>query len=164
MRWRRKDPGPRLDTGERTLAWCAAEGGAVLAGSRDALHLIDGDTQRRIPWHEIEAADWSRDDSVLRVSEVGEWGEVRPEHRFTVSEPGLLLQLVRERVTSTVVLQRHVLVRGRRGVRVIARRATSGPREIRWFFEYDEGVDPEDEHVRRVAQAALAQAREEVGA
>ena len=158
---------PKLATGEKVLAWCEASepAGAVLAGTRDALHLVpaDGGDPTRIPWHEIEAADWNRDDSIVRISEVGTWGEARPEHRFTVTEPGLLLQLVRERVTATVVLQRHLPVHGRRGVRVIARRPTSGSREIAWFFEYDRGLDPADEDVRRVAQAALAQAREEVG-
>ena len=63
---------------------------------------------------------------MLRVSEVGAWGEPRPEHRFVIDEPGRLLELVRERVTASVVLQRHVPVDGRRGVRVIARRAPGG--------------------------------------
>lgn len=152
-----------VDAGERVLAWCEAEEptGAVLAGTLDALYLLP--EGRRIPWQEVQAADWERDDGVLTVSEVGSWGEQRPEHRFIVETPGRLLELVRERVTASVVFQRHVPVRGRRGVRVIARRAASGDREISWIYEYDEGVDPDDPEVRRVARAALLRAREEVG-
>ena len=100
---------------------------------------------------------------MLRVSEVGTWGEHRPEHRFTIEEPGRLLELVRERVTASVVLQRHVPVQGRRGVRVIARRAPRGDRPVVWLFEYDAGVDPEDPEVQRAAREALAAAQEEVG-
>ena len=59
-----------------------------------------------------------------------------------------MLELVRERVTASVVLQRHVAVSGRRGLRVIARRAPRGNAPVDWFFEYDAGVDPDDAEVR----------------
>ena len=103
------------------------------------------------------------DSETLRVTEVGTWGQERPAYSFVLAEPALLLQLVRERVTATVVLQRHVAIRGKRGVRVIARRAPTGARELSWLFEYDEGVDPEDPFVEHAAQEALAAARDEVG-
>ena len=70
---------------------------------------------------------------------------------------------MRERVTATVVLQRHVPIRGTRGVRVIARRAPAGGRGLSWFFEYDEGIDPVDPFVDHAAQEALAAAQDEVG-
>ena len=65
-----------------------------------------------------------------------------------MTEPGRLLELVRERITASVVLQRHVPIAGKRGVRVIARRRAAGSRELSWLFEYDEGIDP-DRPVRR---------------
>ena len=144
---------------ERMLASTTAASGETVAGSRDALFVGD----RRIPWEEVEAADWDSDSDTLRVSEVGAWGEERREHSVVLEEPGRLLELVRERVTASVLLQRHVRVRGRRGVRVVARRAPSGDRPIAWFFEYDEGVDPDDPEVRAAATATLASCREEVG-
>ena len=61
------------------------------------------------------------------------------------------------------MLQRHVLVAGRRGLRVIARRAPRGDRPIAWFYEYDEGVDPDDPAVQAAAEAALATMQAEVG-
>jgi len=150
--------------GERVLAWCRDDDGTVLAGSRDAFHVVpqDGPTVR-IAWEDVEAADWDDDTEVLRVSEVGRWGERRPEHSFSVGEPGRLVELVRERVTASVVLQRHVPVTGRRGLRVIARRAPRGDQPLRWVYEYDEGVDPDDPQVRELARRALAEARDEVG-
>lgn len=144
---------------ERVLASAVAESGETVAGTRDALLIGD----RRVPWEGVEAADWDKDTSVLRVSEVGSWGEERVEHALTLEEPGRLLELVRERVTASVVLQRHVTLDGRRGLRVIARRAPSGDQAIGWFYEYDEGVDPDDPAVRSAARAALASLREEIG-
>ncbi len=111
--------------------------GQVVGGTRDALYV-----PQRLPWEQLEAADWDSETSELRVSEVGSWGAVRPEHRFAIEEPGRLLELVRERVTASVLLQRHVPINGRRGVRVIARRAPGVPSEISWIYEYDEGDRP----------------------
>lgn len=150
----------RSGAGDRLLASTVAATGEIIGGSRDALYLGD----RRVPWEEIEAADWDREESLFRVAEVGVWGEKRVEHAFTIDEPGRLLELVRERVTASVVLQRHVPVAGRRGLRVIARRAPRGDRPIAWFFEYDEGIDPDDPAVRAVATEALTALRGEVGA
>jgi hypothetical protein len=167
---RRTRPPIQVEAGERVLAWAeAAEG--VVAGTRDALYLRVGGSSSssaepvvtRIAWETVEAADWDRETSVLRFSEVGTWGEARPEHRLTIEEPGRLLELVRERVTASVVLQRHVTVAGRRGLRVIARRAPSGSGRVQWVYEYDEGLDPDDPVVREVARATLQAMRSEVG-
>jgi hypothetical protein len=148
-----------LGLGAEVLAAAVAEDGTPVAGTRDALHL----GRRRIPWEAIEKADWDSETSTLAVSEVGTWGAPRPVHRLVVPDPGRLLELVRERVTASVVLQRHVPVRGRRGLYVIARRAPRGDRPLSWVYEFDEGIDPDDPAVRELAERALAEARSEVG-
>jgi len=159
VRLRRNTPPVEVEPGEKVLAWAPAVDG-VVAGTRAALYLPGG---RRLPWEQVEAADWDNDTDTLKVSEVGAWGEPRPTYSFVLEEPNRLLQLVRERVTATVVLQRHVPIRGTRGLRVIARRAPTGEREVTWLFEYDEGIDPADPFVDHAAQEALAAARDEVG-
>ena len=161
MRLRRGTP-PRVDVGpgEAVLAWAETPDGVVLAGTRDAAYLAG----ERLPWEQVEAADWDRDSEMFRISEVGRWGEPRREHAFSLPEPGRFLELVRERVTASVVLQRHVPVAGGQGVRVVARRAPRGDRPVTWFYEYDEGVDPDDPGVRAAAEAALRVAQEDVGA
>lgn len=166
----RRPPRVRVERGERLLADTAAQE-AHLGGTRDALYVVrpvGGGAMSltetvRIPWEEVEKADWDGETSTLTVVEVGSWGEERPVHVFTLTEPGRMLELVRERVTASVVLQRHVAVRGRRGVRVVARRAPRGDRPIAWFYEYDEGIDPDDPEVRRIAEDALEAARTDVG-
>ena len=161
MRLRRNGPPVEVPAGERVLSWAESASG-VVAGTREALYL-PGPPPRRVPWEQVEAADWDLDTDTLRVSEVGTWGEPRPSYELTMTEPGRLLELVRERITASVVLQRHVPIRGKHGVRVIARRAPSGSRELSWLFEYDEGVDPADPFVEHAAREALTAAQNEVG-
>jgi hypothetical protein len=168
VRLRRSTPSLESAAGEKVLAWAAAPSSGssstsgVVAGTLEALYL-PGPPERRVPWEQVEAADWDVESETLTITEVGSWGEARPVHTLTLTEPARLLQLVRERVTATVVLQRHVAIRDKRGVRVIARRAPSGRRELSWLFEYDEGIDPADPFVDQAAREALSAAREEVG-
>ena len=166
---RREHPKVRVERGERLLADAVAEEGH-LGGTRDALYVVRPlgtalalEETLRIPWEDVQAADWDAETTTLRVSEVGTWGEQRPEHVFTMSEPGRFLELVRERVTASVVMQRHVAIRGRKGVRVIARRAPRGDQPVRWIYEFDAGIDPADPAVRAAADEALVEAQAEVG-
>ncbi|MGN0064336.1 MAG: hypothetical protein ACI379_08830 [Nocardioides sp.] len=166
MRRTTRTPKPSVDLprGEKLLAWATGEDGTVLAGSQDALYvLVPGAEQRRVPWEQVEAASWDVESGTLRVSEVGTWGEQRPEHAVALETPGRLLELLRERVTASIVLQRHVELSPRQHMRVIARRAPRGAAEIFWMYEYDEGVDPDDPAVRAAAEEALAGARHDVG-
>ncbi|WP_110182483.1 hypothetical protein [Nocardioides solisilvae] len=165
IRFRRPRPPAHLVVapGERALAWSGASDGRVAAGSREAFYVAGPDADvLRLPWEQVEAADWDGDAETLRVVEVGAWGEPRRAHELVLDEPRPLVELVRERVTASVVLQRHVPVAGRRGVRVIARRAPGGS-ALHWVYEFDEGVDPESPEVRSAAAAALAQLQAEVG-
>jgi hypothetical protein len=160
VKLRRAAPPVEVATGEKVLAW-ASSGTGPVAGSRSALYLPGA---VRIPWEQVESADWDLETETLKVTEVGTWGEPRPTHSLVLSEPARLLQLVRERVTASVALQRHVPIRDGLGVRVIARRAPAGARELTWLFEYDAGIDPDDPFVAHAAQEALTAARDELGA
>lgn len=163
-----------LPRGERLLARAATADGTWLLGTRDALVIVPAEPAGeptavtpaagvRIPWERVETADWDRDDQRLRVSEVGEFGQQRPVHVFSVPDAGTLLPMVRERVTASVLLQRRVVVNGRKGLRVVARRPPRGRGGIVWAFELDPGVDPADPAVQRAAEAGLRAAEEEIG-
>ncbi len=163
MRLRRERPDLAVAPGEQLLAWASDAEGDLVGGTRDALYFSAADRSSiRLPWEQVEAADWDLETSTLTVSEVGTWGLPTPEHRFTLDEPGRLLELVRERVTASVVLQRHVGVRGSKGVRVIARRAPSRHGDIAWLLQYDAGIDPADPVVQAAADEALVAAQGEV--
>ena len=150
-----------LPRGEKVLAFLPA-GDDWLLGTRAAFLLVGPEAVRRIPWEQVESLRWDRDENVLLVSEMGEWGVPRPEHRFPVDGAGRLLELMRERVSASVVLQRRVLVTGKRGFNVIARRSPAGG-AVSLFVEYDEGVDPEDPVVLDLVGAAVDEARSEFG-
>jgi len=154
-----------LARGEKVLAAARSEDGTWVLGTRDALVLLphgEAALPTRIAWEHVQAADWSRDDDRLRVSEVGEYGRPRPVHEVVLEEPGLLLQLVRERVTASVVLQRRVEVGDGRGLMVVARRPPRGG-DVAWAYELDPGLDPDDPVVRDAAETGLRRAAEELG-
>ncbi len=147
--------------GERVLA-AAESGGRWIVGTRGALVIAEDDEIVRLPWEQVQDAEWNRDESVLRVSGVGEYGRPRPSYVFSLGDPSLLLQLIRERVTASIVLQRGVVIEGQRGFKVIGRRSPAGG-PVLWMHEYDAGVDPADPEVAVLAEEALAAARAEVG-
>ena len=156
-----------LPRGEKVLAHTVARDGTWLLGTRLRLVVVGADSPGersavQIPWETVEDAAWKQDDARLRFTETGQYGEPRPSYSFEVEDPALLLQLVRERVTASVVLQRRVPVRGKLGLTVIARRSpVGGP--VAWMHAYDAGLDPADPEVAAVADRALEQAQAEVG-
>lgn len=161
-----------LARGEKVLAGARATDGTWLLGTREALLVVPSPTEpssaaepveTRIPWEQVDRADWDREEDRLVVSEVGEFGRVRPQHAFNVPDPGLFLELVRERVTASVVLQRRVLTAGKRGLTVIGRRPPVGDGEVSWAYQFDPGVDPEDPEVMALAEAGLRDAQAELG-
>jgi hypothetical protein len=153
-----------LRRGERVLA-AAAAGDTWLLGTRDHLVVLADAGARRVPWEQVLRAHWDRDSERLTVVEVGEYGHPQPVHELTVTdpaEPTLLLQLLRERVTASVVLQRRVDLGGRRGLVVVARRPPSGG-PLSWAYDLDPGVDPGDPAVAAAAEQGLRAAAEELG-
>lgn len=159
----RRRPSIEVASGERLLAWAVVRhptpsGPSAIGGTRDALYL-----PARVPWEQVASADWDHEESTLRVVEVGRFGEPSPVHVLRLDDAVKLLQLVRERVTASIAVQRHVAVVGRQSVRVLARRAPGARGELAWFVEYDEGLDPSDPQVDAVVQDALAAARGDVG-
>lgn len=157
----RRRPDLAVASGERLLAWAPVESGheaTVVGGTRDALYLPD-----RVPWEQVATATWDDDERVLRVVVLAPFGEPQPIHLLPLREPGRLLQLVRERVTASMALQRHVPV-GAGAIRVVARRAPSGRGEVVWLVDYDAAVDPADPSVAEQVQRALVAAQDELGA
>ena len=152
-----------LSRGEKVLAHATASDGSWLIGTRRLLVLVPRDAEaRRIPWEQVEDAAWDQETSRLMVTEIGSYGEQRPAYSFEMDDPALLLQLVRERVTASIVLQRWVAVRGKQGLTVIGRRSPSGG-PVTWMHAYDAGLDPTDPEVAEAAERALVAAEAEVG-
>jgi hypothetical protein len=112
-----------------------------------------------IAWHEIERASWDGDDEVLTIEPVATSDHPRV-YRLPITAPGRLIDVVREQVVASVVISRHVSLKGRRGVRVTGRRHAGG--ELRWSAVLDAGIDPENPETRSQLDAAVAGVRSEV--
>ncbi len=153
-----------LTRGDRLLTSTQAQDETWLLATRDALVIVPvTGTVRVLPWERVDAADWSLDDERLRVSEVAAYGQVKPVHLFGLDRADGLLPVLRERVSASVLLQRRVVLSGRRGIRIIARRPPGGQGEVVWACELDAGLDPEDPEVRELADRGLRAAAEELG-
>ncbi|KQT94300.1 hypothetical protein ASG49_05250 [Marmoricola sp. Leaf446] len=171
--WSSRDPGAAappaevlgraaLPRGEKVLAAATTADGTWLLGTRERLVLVEERGVTWLAWERVEDAAWDSEGGRLRLRGVGDYGRRRPEWSWEMEEPPLLLQLLRERVTASIVLQRKVPVRAGQGVTVIARRSpVGGP--VAWMHSYDAGLDPDDPEVQAVSDLALTQARSELG-
>lgn len=151
-----------LQRGERPLAWARCAGDQWCVGTDRALHLPDGQRFRKLGWEIVERAEWRRDRSTLAVYELSSWGEPEIVTELEIVEAGELLQLVRERVTKSVVITVFAGVRGRRGLTVVGRRAPFGDGPMSWSYVLSQGLDPADELVKQVADRTLRKAEAEV--
>ena len=170
MAWWRRDALPTeiaaslpLEQGERVLASTRATGDRWHVATGHALYIAEDVGHRRIPWHRVDRAAWDRDAERLVVVEVADFGQPEPRHTLEVTEPSRLLEVVRERVTASVLMTRHVPVAGSRGLKVVARRAPAGSDEVQWSFWLDEGLEPDDPLVREAVERGLVEARAELG-
>ncbi len=175
LAWARADhrgPGARPPVDEGSDAGDAPpDGTRVWVGTRAALHVPgeldggqDGDRPyRRVPWASIDRADWNDVEQELRIVELAGFGEPMPRSVGRLRGADRLLQLVRERVTASVVAVRTVPLQGRLGVRIVARRDPDRSGAITWSAVLDSTLDATDPAVIQAAQGALERVRVEVG-
>lgn len=151
LTWRKSPPdGVVPGKGERVLA---VAGDA--AATDVALYLPGTEGPTRLPWERIQQAAWQ--DGVLVVREVD-----GARHAVRLADPGSLPEAVRERVTATIVVSRHVRLPGG-GVRIVGRRPLGGDGGPRWAFHFDAGLDPADPGLRAQAEQALEEIRRQTG-
>ena len=166
MRWNRRFELPAdarsalgLQDRERVLAAARLTDGSWAAATPTAL-LLGG---LRLAWVATAHAGWDHESATLRVEELRTGEGEATTHLLALDEPGLLPEVVFERVTASIVASRHVPVQGRAGVRVVARRAP-GQDELVWQVVHDRGLDATDPRVDELSAAAIADLRRELGA
>ncbi len=157
MKLRRQRPAPidGLEPGERVLATGGGPDGEVAATTH---RLLLRDTS--VEWARVETAAWDGDAELLVVTEVPDARGQRRRHRVALESPRRLVDVVREQVTQSVVISRHVPVDGRRGVRVTGRRTPADL--ITWTAAVDSGLDLRDPATKARVDAAVALVRNEV--
>jgi len=148
-----------LAKGERTLASARAADGSWAVGTDRALHLADG---LELGWHQVDSARWVGDDSVLEVVTLPEGMTPPQTYRIELPDPGQLPELVRERVTSSIVVSERVVLAGGAGARIIARRVPGGE-GVRWSVIYEEGVSRSDPRLQAATREAVARLQMRLG-
>ncbi|WP_336204566.1 hypothetical protein [Nonomuraea sp. LPB2021202275-12-8] len=141
-----------LQPGERVLTFSPAAGDGFVVATNLALFLADG---TRVPYETIDRAAWDEEGLRLLTTDGA-------RHQAPVPDPRLLPETVRERVNATIVVNKHVALPGRGGVRLVARRRPAGEM-VGWTFVFDEGLDPEDPGLRAQAEQALEGLRRSMG-
>jgi len=136
--------------GDKPLAWAPVAGDWVVA-TRDRLFLP---LQEPVRWDEVIRAAWDAPVLELQLAQ--------GPYRLVIENPGLIPDVVNERVKASVVVQHHVPLRGEKGVRIVARRVPGGT-EVTWRVTFDAGLDPQDPALRADAEAALAEVRTTMG-
>lgn len=159
---RPKLPNDLTVSGERVLASARVVGVAdPLLASTHALYIPatgDLDSMTRVAWTQIDRATWEDPEIVVEALIDGE----ARRWRIRVEEPGRVPEVVRERVTASIVFSEHVELLDGAGARIVGRR--SGPDDqIEWSIAFDAGLDPQDKDLRGRAVAALAELRESLG-
>jgi hypothetical protein len=167
---RRKLPGslrPKLDSGERLLAWArtADDPGQAVVVTTFGLWLPG---RPRLGWHEIHKATWAGSRlTVIPAVPVGEPVPMDGAGSYAVmsdgepvsvalAEPGDVPPEVRTRVTRSVAFTaHHPLSLG--GVRVVARRVP-GVNGLVWHVRYDEGTPVDDPEMTAVTTEMVRQA------
>ncbi len=153
-------------TRDDVLAAIKTRPGAWAAGTRSAVYLPTGDGGvRRVPWQLVERAEWNADESTFHLWETAAFGSAMPRTDLAADDPGRFGQLVRERISASVLLQRHVPLEGKKGARIVGRRnpaRTDAP--VTWNIVLDNGVDPTTPGLLDRAEVALQQVRDEVDA
>ncbi len=149
----------RVTGGERLLAYATVEGGGFVVATLTALHLPETTGLGRLAWDQVVHASWAQPRLALSVQPVPA-GSVVDVHLDLV-DAGSLPPVLRERVTASIVAERHVVLSGRLGARFLARRTEAG--DVRWSVLFDDGLDAADPRLRARADEALAALRSSWG-
>jgi hypothetical protein len=149
-----------LQPGERLLAVArTVDGGLVVATDR-ALHHGHGRSWARLGWEQVDQARWDDQRLVLTLTCLTPAAAAPAVLRL--ARPWDLPEAAGERVTWARLADQRVLLNGRAGARITARRAPGQP-SVTWLVILDRGLDPADPKVRAAVESALTDLRAVTG-
>lgn len=113
------------------------------------------------PWHEVDTGAWDPDSATLSLSWVGGSGGLQWQLRQRTG-PGGVPQVLRDRVSASVVLVREVDLGSRRTARVSIREVL-GTRELVDQVLRGRGARGDDQELKREIARCRRDLREQVG-
>ncbi|MFC6084878.1 hypothetical protein [Sphaerisporangium aureirubrum] len=146
------DAAVTLEPGERVLVHAPTGTGGLVVVTDRALHLPDSTP---LPWHHIDRAHWDQEGLTVTTTD-------GTTHRVLVPTPGRVPEAVRERVTSSILVSRHIRLTDQGGVRLVARRVPQKD-TAEWDLHFDPGLNPTDPGLRAAADQALESLRRTMG-
>lgn len=147
------------EPGDRVLAWAPYDGGHLVATLHGLCDLPDGGEPALLHWDEVDRAELVEGRFVVRQTPLDGRAHVRS---YPVQDPTALGQVVRDRVTASIVVNNAHRLRSSGTVRVLARRR-EGEDALRWLLAFDRPRDAADPAARAEAEAFLRDAKESVG-
>lgn len=140
------------DDAERVLSWAPLADGATLAATNRGLWEVrpDGGADRLV-WDAVDRAAWTSPRLTLDLSGGG-------RRDYLLDDPGSVPRDIRTRVEASVAWSRHHRLSTRAGVRVVARRpSTGGP--LDWRLVWDDPAVAADPVLRAEAEALVEASR-----
>lgn len=149
----------RLAGGDKILTYGRDVSEAIVVATDRALLLPLSYGQLRLTWDLVVRATW--EPPIMELSVQGAPGKPVAPIRVVLTEPADLPQVIRERVSDSIVAEQHVPLDGEKGARVIARRTEDDG--VRLAVMFDQGLDPRDPVLRARADEAIAALRAQWG-
>lgn len=147
---------------ERVMAWASGpdrlDGTQTLVAATDRAFYAPGYADR-LEWENVLRAGW--EDPILEVVRLDGRGGAELM-RIQLDPAGSVPQVVFDRVTSTIVMQSHVELVGKRGATLVARRQRDSA-AVAWEVVFDPGLDPSSPQLRELADERLKWLRESAG-
>ena len=149
-----------LVRGDRPLAWATDEAGRHIVATEQSLILQrNPPAYEHIGWESIDRVSYA--DGVMSLTLVPDPAGPAASLRVPVGDARELPVAVRDRVTASIVVNQHLPLQGRKGLRVVARRR-AGETDLRWGFVFDPGLEVDD-HLLSRAGGLVEQVRKESG-
>jgi hypothetical protein len=154
--------GAPIARGERVLGLTRGPGGTTAAATVHAIYLRRGlsGSWSRLGWDEVGRVGWDEDTRVLTLTRLR--GDGPPCMAVSLPRRSALPELVRERVTWTVLASVPVLSRGQVCGRLSARRSPGDDR-IRWVLTLAGSAASDDPGLHARVPGAIAELEAELG-
>ena len=141
--------------GSKNLVEVTTASGAIVTASRESLSISEPAVT--LPWYSVVSAVWEA--PVLKVLATYDGKPLKLD--LEIPNPKRLPEVVRERVTDSVIITERRTLPAGVGATFVARRHPGD--EVAWAVVFDSGVDSADPALQEQASELLSELRSTLG-
>ena len=141
--------------GSKPLVEVSTSSAAIVTATRRSLNISEPDVT--LPWYSVVSAVWEA--PVLKVLATHEGKPLKID--LVIPNPKRLPEVVRERVTDSVIITERRTLPAGVGATFVARRHPDD--EVAWSIVFDSGVDSADPVLQEQASDLLSELRSTLG-